>query len=308
MDNKILTKAAATDEVLNREYKDSVFRLIFGEKDKLIELANALFDTEYTLDTPLDINTIEEAIYDVMKNDLSFIIDDKYIILSEHQSTFNPNMPTRSLIYYGELLKDYLNKISRIDKNRNIYASTLVKIPRPTFIVLYNGKTPLPPESKMEIKDAYLGDGENALNLTVKVYNVNKDAGCSLLEKCPTLYQYSLMIQMIRDHMKQGQITHSIVQEIVRTCIERGILVDFMKKYGTRGIEILCKEMTVEEAKTLSYEAGIEQGIEQGENNIIRLHQRLMEQNRMEDLKRSLEDEEYRRQLLRELFPDSTVK
>lgn len=290
--------AEDANEVLNREYKDSVFRLIFSEKEKLVELANAIFDANYTLDTPLDVNTIKEAVYGVMKNDLSFIIDDKYIVLSEHQSTYNPNMPVRNLIYYAELLKGYIDE-------KRIYGSTLVKIPQPVFIMLYNGTKELPAESEMEISDAYLGEVKNALTLTVKVYNVNKDAGSSILKKCPTLYQYSQLVQLIRDYMKQGPITHSVLQEIVRTCIEKGILVDFMKKYGIKGIEILCQEMTVEEEKALSYEdgmkIGIEQGIEQGEENLNALYKHLLEVGRQEDLQRAMEDRNYRKQLMAEL-------
>ncbi len=59
MDN--LTKKEGNTPVLNREFKDTVFRMLFSEKDKLIELYNAIYGTDYGSDTPVDINTIEEV-------------------------------------------------------------------------------------------------------------------------------------------------------------------------------------------------------------------------------------------------------
>ena len=77
---------------INRKYKDSVFRMLFNEKDKLIELYNAIFDTDYTEDDRVDITTIEDVIFKTMKNDISFVMDGKFVLLVEHQSSINNNM------------------------------------------------------------------------------------------------------------------------------------------------------------------------------------------------------------------------
>ena len=90
---------------LNREYRDSVFRMLFNDKKKLIELYNAVFDTDYGPDTPIDIKTIEDVLFVHMKNDIAFTLDNKFIVLTEHQSTVNPNMPVRNLIYLSTILQ-----------------------------------------------------------------------------------------------------------------------------------------------------------------------------------------------------------
>lgn len=82
----------------NRNYKDTVFRMLFSDKKNLLSLYNAVNSRDYTNPDDLEIVTLENAIYMGMKNDLAFIIDTN-LYLYEHQSTYNPNMPLRDLFY-----------------------------------------------------------------------------------------------------------------------------------------------------------------------------------------------------------------
>lgn len=119
----------------NRCYKDSLFRLLFGReenKQNLLDLYNALNDSDYTNKDDLIINTIDDVIYMKMKNDVSFILDSQMVLL-EHQSTYNPNMPLRGLLYFARLYEGIVNI------SKNIYYPRLIKIPTPQYIVLYNG-------------------------------------------------------------------------------------------------------------------------------------------------------------------------
>ena len=133
-------------DITVRNHKDTVFRLIFNNKEKMLELYNALYDTNYPPGTPVDINTIEEALYLADKNDISFTIDNTYLVITEHQSTINPNMPLRDLWYIAEIYKKMVD-------SKAVFKDTLVKLPRPTFVVMYNGREPLPPESRLELSD-----------------------------------------------------------------------------------------------------------------------------------------------------------
>ena len=97
---------------INRQYKDRLFRLLFGKeesRDNILSLYNALQGTDYTNAGDIELTTIEDAIYIGMKNDVSFIIDDR-MPLWEQQSTYNPNMPVRGFMYYGKLYDAYLAK------------------------------------------------------------------------------------------------------------------------------------------------------------------------------------------------------
>ena len=90
---------------LERNYKDTVFVTVFHEKAKLIELYNAIFDTDYDKDTAIDIVTIKDVLFRTLKNDVSFVLDKRFVVLVEHQSSINGNLPLRDLLYMSTVLK-----------------------------------------------------------------------------------------------------------------------------------------------------------------------------------------------------------
>ncbi|MBQ4649290.1 MAG: hypothetical protein IJB73_01165 [Firmicutes bacterium] len=305
-----MTEKIKTDSILARTHKDSVFRMIFGKPEKMIELYNAIFDTNYPLDTKIDINTIEEVFHRVQKNDISFTIDGTYIMVTEHQSTINPNMPLRDIIYILEIWKGMF-------ETNQLYKRKRIKLPQPKFIVLYNGTEPLPPVSEIKLSESFLGDTKNPLlNLTVLVYNVNEGIGCDLLAKSPTLYQYSQLISLIRSFQARGPVTEQDMGEIVKMCLKKGILVDFMKEHGKRLIDFLHFELTEEENLAFEredgYEEGLEHGLSQGHamglaegvadatERLNKLTTMLISSGRIDDLKKAAEDTVFQRQLLEE--------
>lgn len=158
-------------QTINRKYKDSVFRTLFSDEDKLIELYNALFDTNYGPEANIEIVTLEDVVFRVLKNDVAFVMEDSFIVLAEHQSTICNNMPLRDLIYMSAMLQRMIN-------TDELYRKKLLKIPRPTFIVFYDGKEDFPEYQEMKLSDAFLGDDDEiALQLTVRVYNINIECG-----------------------------------------------------------------------------------------------------------------------------------
>ena len=59
----------------NRVYKATIFAMRFEDKEHLVELYNAVSGKQYTNPEMLEINTLENAIYMAMRNDISFLID-----------------------------------------------------------------------------------------------------------------------------------------------------------------------------------------------------------------------------------------
>ena len=100
---------------VQKKYRDALFRRIFNEKPVLLELYNALNQTDYDDADELIFYTIDDVIYLGYKNDVSFIVRGT-LNLYEHQSTLNPNMPIRGLIYFGKQYESYIKQ-----NNLNIY-------------------------------------------------------------------------------------------------------------------------------------------------------------------------------------------
>ena len=244
---------------LNRKYKDSVFRMLFSEKDKLIELYNAIFDTDYTEEDSVDITTIEEVIFKTMKNDISFVMDGKFVLLVEHQSSINNNMCLRDLLYADEVIR-------RMIDPKDLYKEAPIKIPNPKFVVLYNGERYMPPFDEQKISDNFLKEEpEYSLQLKLDVYNINIDAGSKLLEKSPTLKQYSMFVERVRGYSKTREtLAERDIVEIMESCIEDGILPEFLSNYGREAVGMMFKELTQEEAMEMSRQDGYDLGVEQG--------------------------------------------
>ena len=110
-----------------RNYKDTVFRMLFKDPKELLELYNALNRTDYQDPEALEITTLENAIYIGMKNDVSFLLESE-LNLYEQQSTFNANMPLRDLFYVAKQLE-------KLTVKKDLYSPRLVKIPSPRFVV-----------------------------------------------------------------------------------------------------------------------------------------------------------------------------
>lgn len=205
-----------------RTYKDRVFRMIFKDKGKLLELYNAINGTNHQNSEDLVVTTLENAIYMSLKNDLSFILYD-YLSLYEHQSTKNPNMPLRNLFYISEV---YAN----LTKHSNLYGSKLVRIPSPRFVVFYNGADSMPEKTEQKLSEAYLhSENDPELELRTTVWNINLGCNKELTEKCRPLWEYMMFVAKIRKYRKEYSLTQA-VEFTIDECIKEGILKEFLEK------------------------------------------------------------------------------
>jgi len=231
----------------NRRYKDTLFSELFSEPDRLRELYNALADTDYGEDTPVEINTLENVFFKDLKNDVSFTIGEKYVVLLEHQSTVNANMPLRCLMYIARVME-------KITNERAIYQEKLLKIPTPEFIVLYNGEKPFPSEQTLHLSDAYKGTDESVerfgnLDLTVRVVNINPGSNDALLDKSETLSGYTVFVERVRHNQRNGLALRDAIKESISWGISQGILGAFLTEHETEVTNMLMTEFNIDIAK-----------------------------------------------------------
>lgn len=107
-------------------YKDRIFRMIFRQKKNFLDLYNAMNNSNYSNPDDLTVTTLENAIYMNMKNDVSFLLHDQ-LMLYEHQSTKNPNIPLRNLFYVSDIY-------SKLTKDKNLFGTKLIRIPQPSVL------------------------------------------------------------------------------------------------------------------------------------------------------------------------------
>ena len=240
----------------NREYKDTVFRMLFMDRENLLSLYNAICGTSYEKSEELEIVTLENAIYMGMKNDLAFIIDTN-LFLYEHQSTYNANMPLRDLFYIS-------GEYQKLIDHRSLYSSTLQKIPAPNFIVFYNGKEKKEDRWVSYLSEAYENlSGEPNLELKVITLNIYGGYNKELMEQCRTLREYSLYVSLVRKYAGDMELNEA-VELAVNECIQRGILAEFLQKSKAEVIAVSIFEYDKEEEERKLRKAEFEAGIVKG--------------------------------------------
>lgn len=276
----------------NRIYKTRLFEMIFSQKKELLELYNAVNGTDYADPELLEINTLENAIYLSMHNDLSFVIDSR-LSLYEHQSTYNTNLPLRFLMYIADVY-------SAMTKEENLYGSKMIKIPAPRFLIFYNGEQELPERKLLRLSDAYcVKDREPDLELCAELININPGKNKLLLEACKTLRDYSTYTYRVRQYAKNMPI-EAAVEKAVTECIKEGILSEFLMEFRAEAIKVSIYEYDEEKQREFDREEGRADGIKEGEDRLAKLMRALLDAGENEKMNRCLVDAEYRTQLYKE--------
>ena len=212
----------------NREYKSDVFSMLMQDKERALQLYNAMNGSSY--DNPEDVEMVihDGGISLSVRNDASFIVDARLSIY-EHQSTVCPNMPVRSLIYFSVILSDMLSDKKKGTKSgKNIYGRRLVKIPTPHFVVFYNGEEEQPEVQELKLSDAFeVHEEDPQLELKVTVLNINEGMNEELKSRCPVLKEYMEYVGAVRRNMEHMPLDEA-VDAAIEYCIKNNILKDFL--------------------------------------------------------------------------------
>lgn len=285
---------------VQKKYKDTVFRMLFGKEERALSLYNGVNGTDYRDASSLQFNTLENAVFMNVKNDLSFMFA-SCVNLYEHQSTVPVNMPLCDLFYIADVWqKEFMNK--------SIYSNKRTVMPNPNFVVFYNGVKALPEQMEMKLSDNYLiPTDEPALELKVKVLNINPGMNEELKERCPELKQYMQYVDKVRKYSKEMELKDAVIKA-VEDCIRGNILRDFLMEQKSEVVKMSIYEFDEEremaiiraDERELGREEGITEGRIEGERRITVLYKYLLDDERTEDLRRAFEDDTYRSILCKE--------
>ena len=285
-------KSRHSKQTHNRQYKDRLWRMIFNNKEDLLQLYNAINHTDYQNPDDLEVNTLEDVLYLSMKNDVSFLVGGT-MNLYEHQSTFNPNMPLRGVFYFSRVYEGYV-----ADNNLMIYHEKRVRLPKPKYIVFYNGTKKQPDSMELKLSDCFENTDNEApcLECTATMLNINYGHNQELMKHCRRLEEYSIFVQCVREYIQSEPSVEDALEKAIDTCINQDVLADFLKKHRVEVLEMILTTYNKKlHEKTLRRE-----GRDEGIQNINRLNGYLLADKRYSDLERSTKDTEYQEKLLKE--------
>jgi hypothetical protein len=252
---------------VNNRYKDSVFSFLFSDPDVLRELYCALEGVSLPPDVPVAINTLGDVLFMERMNDISFTIGDKLVILIEHQSTINPNMALRLLMYIARVYEKILG-------DKNIYSTKALRVPRPEFFVLYNGTAAYPDEAELKLSDAFeggfIGKEPVDLELIVRVININEGRNEELVRRSEVLRGYSTFIAKVREYEQETGEREEALKRAVRYCREHDILKVFLERNGSEVMNMLITEWNWDDAREVWHKEGLEEGLDKGREEIAR--------------------------------------
>ena len=243
-----------------RNYKDSLFVDLFARcpeaKENFLSLYNALHGTDLKFaETKIEPVLLEKTVYTGRYNDVSMLVNDSLIVLVEQQSTVNENMPLRFLEYVSRIYE----KLVPLEKR---YKEKMIKIPRPEFYVFYNGTKEYPAEKTLFLSDAFSDNDkkqqEIPLELSVKVYNINKKEVSSVLQNCPALRGYATLVQYAVAAKSSG--IQDWLTNAIQRCIKEGILVDYLKRNSTEVRNMLIADYDYDTDIRVKQQEAFEEG------------------------------------------------
>ena len=241
----------------NREYKDSVFRMLFKEPENARELYQGLTGETAALED-IHIDPVGGVFTSELKHDVAFRVGNRLLFLIEHMSTSNRNMPVRMLIGAAEFYHRYIKSLGK----RAIHRKQRLSLPAPEFLLFTNGRAAKDGEGEMRLSEAFGGKG--ALELVVRVYDVRYDSGQQLLKKCPVLEGYSLLVHQVEQGKAQGLGDEAAIRRAILFCKENNILSKFLERNNEEVQQAMMFEWSMEDALEARREDGLEEGREEG--------------------------------------------
>ena len=234
-----------------RNYKDSLFRNIFKDKHRLCSLYRALSGEDVS-PNDITINTLRGTFFNDIKNDISFSVGNRMVVLIEHQGSWNPNMPLRMLWYIGKLYR------RQIDADI-AYRSSLVKIPAPRFYVLYNGTKEEPEYQAMKLSDAFEAESPS-LELTADTYNINFSEGKKLLDSCYELKCYSIFVAKVREYLAEQKSLSQAIKNAIRYCRDNDLLAKYFAENEKEVFDMVTFKWDDKRANEIAHEEGLAEG------------------------------------------------
>lgn len=211
-----------------------------------------MYDEHLTDPEQVQLIRLENTLFMDLYNDSAFSVGDRRIVLSEHQSTINYNLPLRDLLYIAGEYEQYFPTDIR-------YKKKAVQIPTPDFITFYNGLEDFPAEATMRLSDSFIEkEPTRSLELVVQVININPKKQHPILNKCPVLRDYSFLVEETRSYGGDKEA----LTKAVKACLDKGILADYLLRKGKRAVNMLFAEYDYDTDIAVQRQEAAEEAVE----------------------------------------------
>jgi len=252
----------------NREHKNSMFKVVLGDKENFRQAYNAITGANYGEETVMEDTTLKDALTMDQLNDVSFVMDGKLVVLIEHQSSINNNMPLRMLMYVGRIYEMIID-------SKKLYSSKMMEIPRAEFYVFYNGERKFPKKRRLKLSRMYRPVADEKkhsprLELVVDIYNINSGSNPKLLSDCRVLGEYETLMELIQKYRKEMGDLKKAIKMAVAECKRQNILVKYLTHYAAEVENMLFTQFNIEDAQEVWLEEGIEIGMKKERIEIAR--------------------------------------
>ena len=239
-----------------KNYRDSLFRHYFmDDKRRLLSLINALLGTDGDDPDEIEINTLDGLFFSAVKNDISCVFRNRQLVLIEHQSTLNENMPLRMWFYLVELLK------RKINPSTQVFDEPLIKFPAPHFFVIYNGLKNAADQREMNLSDAFAGSPN--INLKVQFLNVNAGHNRELIARSKALNNYCIFVDRVKYNRKQGMTLKEAIREAIDYCIREGVMADYLTTNFKEAMNMYWFEYNADEEREAIERGAFNRGAKQ---------------------------------------------
>ena len=240
-----------------QKYRDGIFRDYFSNKKRLLDLCNALTGEHGDNPNEIIINTLDGVFFGNLKNDLSCVYKNNFMILIEHQSTPNENMPLRMLFYVAELFKQYIEPFKE-----KIYRLNQIELPTPQFYLFYNGRKAEPEKRQMKLSTAF--KNFSGLELIVNFYNLNEGNNEKFIQQCESLNHYCIFVNRMEKNKKSGMDLESAFKEAFNYCKNHDVMAEYLESRKKELVSMYGFEYDDEVAKRVQREEAMEMGFAEG--------------------------------------------
>ena len=205
----------------------TVFSRLFGDVHYTLQLYNALHPEDKTVvEDDIMLMTIESYLINQQYNDLGFLVNDRLIILAEHQSTWSENIVIRSLMYIVETWLKYVKMLKM-----NIYRRKKLILPKPELYMIYTGEKVDNMPEKLTLRKDFFNDPDVCIDCEVKIiYGGNKG---------DIIDQFFVFSDVLKEQNEIYGKTEKAVLEAIRICIERNALKEFLEQQGKEVVNIM---------------------------------------------------------------------